>query len=183
MKYHLRVALSFVLACSQGCRENDLPDWSVVAYQAPDDPTRVSAEIELRELIIRKLLSQPHPDEDICFIAFGYADNEDWIDPPPTFLKRLADLPLDIRPVSQARLPRTGERKNAAQARGVEEMNTGEDASIYYVHLRRWIDESSVELDFGRYGGPLDGGGVHGAVYEVQDAQWQPRTEGQAFVS
>jgi hypothetical protein len=152
-----------------------------VQYVPPADPERAKLELELLEVVTRELLMDSRNSQETCFVAFGQASGGKWINPPDGFVERLSDLKRDIRPVLQARLPREGEIK-FGRHRGVETMNSGQPASIYYVEIRKWIDEVAVEVDTGRYGGPLSGGSIEGAVYRRQGGNWTLVKEGQHFI-
>ena len=101
------------------------------------------------------------------------AENDNWINPPQDFLDRLSALPVDIRPVSDAKLLMGGLKSKTADAVG----------RIYYVQIVKWLDDSSVEVNHSLYGGPLYGGGITGAVYVLLDGEWSLKKEGQHHIS
>ena len=150
-------------------------------YVPPEDPERARLELDLLEVVMREVLLESRKSTKSCFIAFGRASSGDWITPPERFVKRLSDLERDIRPVERARFPRDGEQKHG-RYRGVETMDTAQPASIFYVQVCRWIDEATVELDSGRYGGPLDGGSSDGAIYRLEQGTWKRIKDGQQSI-
>ena len=157
------LALSFT-GCYQTTPPQEIIDgWTSVPYVASSGIDREKLELELREMIFRREVAKPIRDE-IVYISFGYADDENWIEPSDGFIDRLNDLTaVKIRSVSDANLVYGG----------FTSKSDGRIGHIYYVQIIEWIDDNTVKLNHALYGGPLYGGGTRGAVYEYADGEWR----------
>ena len=161
-----------------GCSKTSPPQeiiegWTSVPYPAATDLEREKCEFELREMIFRHEIEKPIRNE-IVFISFGYADDENWIEPAGGFLEQLDDLKdVTIRSVADANLV----------FGGFTSKSDGRIGHIYYVQIVEWIDDNTVKLNHALYGGPLYGGGTRGAIYEYADGKWRLKHEGQHHIS
>ncbi|MCA9031732.1 MAG: hypothetical protein KDA69_00990 [Planctomycetaceae bacterium] len=88
-----------------------------------------------------------------------------------------------VKPVSEARLPRFGEFDGPNRLRGVEDRKTGQHGYLFYVRIIEWMDDKTVRINFGMYGGPLAGGGSSGVVYHFNGSTWVELDEGQGWIS
>lgn len=171
------VLVLFVLAllgCSQSTPPQEIIEgWTSVPYAIPTDTAREKRELELRELIFRREIAEPIRDE-IVFISFGYAHDENWIEPSDGFIDRLNDITaVTIRSVADANLVYGG----------FTSKTDGRIGHIYYVQIVEWIDDNTVKLIHALYGGPLYGGGTDGDIYEYVDGEWHLKQEGQRYIS
>jgi len=72
---------------------------------AQSQPIAYSAvDLEVRESVFRELL-RSQSRGCVCFISFGPDEKSIWVEPSAHFLERLADLKLELKPVSGARFP------------------------------------------------------------------------------
>jgi hypothetical protein len=123
--------------CSQQTEPQEIiAGWTSVPYSKPLDPEREIRELELRELIFRNEIADPIRDE-IVYLSFGYADDENWIEPPNGFIERFGDLEVVVRSVADANLLYGGFTSKTDDRIG----------HIYYVQILEWIDENTVKLN------------------------------------
>ncbi|MEM8875394.1 MAG: hypothetical protein AAGD32_14190 [Planctomycetota bacterium] len=161
----LTLALLGVASCIAVAQES--PKTSTRPAPAVYQPDRVEAS--LLSHVLRQWL--PSGDDAIgqtVFVSLG----PDAGDPSAVFLGRFDDLNLDLRPGSQARRPKVGERESKNRFRGVEDPETGKRVYIHHVSVKDWINETKARVSFTRYGGPLASDGLT-AIYEFRDDQWQ----------
>ena len=155
--------LPTVMVWGQPCQPSSPAKSQPIAYSAVD--------LEVRESVFRELL-RSQSRGSVCFISFGPGEKSVWVEPPAHFLERLADLKLELKPVSGARFPTRSDVRSPGRSRRVEDKDTGKPASIFYVVVVRWHSDSRVEVSAGRYGGLLNGGGF-GAIVENRDGSWR----------
>ena len=153
-----------------GCRRTATPAANDLARTSTGDTVREAEADEIREVVFRDLLER-RPEGEICFISFGRKDGE-WVDAPDTFLRRLADLKAPLGKPSQARFPAFAEKEpDGRRYTPIRDRATGREASIYYVKITRWLSDTKVEVEAGRIGGPLDGGGYDAEVRK-ENGRW-----------
>lgn len=107
------------------------------------------------------------------FIALGYADNGDPVDPMPEFLARFDDLKPRIQPVSKVK--RIGKRRDE-QGRSLlwhyEDPETGKRARVYRALILERRADATVLVDVGFSSGSLSGGG-RVVIYRFVEGQWK----------
>lgn len=132
-------------------------------------PALSQRDADVLEAALRDRLKHADPDTTI-FISVGAVPR--WRDPPSGFLHRLDDLPFQLRPVSEARLPGRNEMETPTRYRGVEDPATGERCWIYWARIVRWVSDTKVRINTGVWCGPLGGGGSV-QVFELRDGRWE----------
>ncbi len=150
----------------------------IAAHEANTD--RADAEMEACLIVLESELSQARSDE-LKFVAIG-RDENGWIDPTDAVMKRLTEGGLFLRPASKARLPKSGEMETGRRYRGIIDPTTGKRAYIYYASVDKWIDDNTVEVSYGNYGGPLAGGGGT-VVVERKEGKWSIKEHTSFWVS
>jgi hypothetical protein len=128
--------------------------------------------LKLREFIFRNEIAG-HSREAIAYISFGYAEDKNWIEPPDGFVDRFSDLPVVVRPVSDANL----------FLGGLTSKTDGRVGCIYLVQIVEWLDDNTVRVNHGWYCGPLSAVLVDGEVYQYTDGEWKIKAEGARFVA
>ncbi|MCA9175138.1 MAG: hypothetical protein KDB14_11700 [Planctomycetales bacterium] len=176
MQRHILITALCTLAFSACVRsepEREIdPGWCVVPYKALEDPLREKKELDLREYIFRQEIAKPIRDE-VVFLSFGHGVDGNWIGLPDGYADRFADLPVSVRPASDVKL----------LIGGLKSKTDGRIGHIYYVEILEWLDDNTVKVNHGLYGGPLYGGGVEGAVYHFRNGMWSLKTSGQHHIS
>ncbi len=132
------------------------------------DP-RSSDATDVAVFVLQWMLRGADPNE-VYFISTGRM-GDGWIDPTPAVMERLNGLGLTLRPASDARLPKSGEMESENRLRGVEDPRTGKRCDIYHVSIIEWSDDTTAEVIFGEYGGPLASSGGS-LVVEKKDGNW-----------
>jgi hypothetical protein len=122
---------------------------------AGDKGVSAAAELAMRELVVRQLISDRRPQGPV-FVSFGktWADA---IDPPAGFLERLADVGVVLKPVSEYR------------------KDTDENPVLLIAHVKEWISETEAHILATRF--RLGVGGAEGftAVVEWSGGVWSIR--------
>lgn len=135
---------------------------------------RIADEADAREAVFRDLLADSLSEKFTRYLAFdlqhGFPPVP--VDPPAGYADRFNDLRIRIRPASQARMTHYGEETADGGSRGVEDSETGANACIFSVSIRRWVDDHTVEVDAERFSAPLNGKGYR-AYVEKRDGHWQ----------
>jgi hypothetical protein len=78
------------------------------AVPAQSDPVRELTRAdttEIYELLLRKLIVSEGKAVATYYFAWDLREDGAWVDPPAGFIDRFADLPVAVRPVSEAGLP------------------------------------------------------------------------------
>ena len=143
------------------------------------DP-RADDALAASTFVLRWCLKNADPNET-CFVSIGRS-GKGWIDPPDATLALLASTGQTLRPASEARLPKPGEMETKNRLRGVEDPDTGKRCDIYYAHVTKWINDTTAEISYGIYGGPLAGGGGS-LVVEKKDGRWTIKEHKGSWVS
>ncbi len=178
MFFVLLILMGLSVCCSQTERPREVVEIRRVVPHTPhQDPAMEELELGLREFIFRNELAIADPKrekrEEIVFMSFGWDDDGDWIEPPEDFVEGFSSLSMIVRPVSDAKL-----------IMGPQISKTdGRVGRIYYVQIVEWLDDNTVRLNHGWYGGPLYAVHVSGAVYRHTDGEWQLEADGQRFIS
>jgi hypothetical protein len=141
---------------------------------------RLSAQLsegdaDILEVVFRDCLRDVREGE-VCFVSRGF-ENGVWVDAPESFLRRLADLNLDLNRPSEARIPRRGEWETDGTVR---EKSSGREGSIYWVRITKRRSDREVEVVAGRLNGMMEGSGQMGVVRR-EGGRWVNRWHG--FVS
>ena len=134
--------------------------------------------MEITVIVLRRQLETAELNE-VCFLSIG---GDRWLDPPMAVMEALADLPLELKPVSKARLPEKGEMaptsdptfrgiKTEERFRGVEDPSTGLGSVVYYTSVTKWINDTTVEVSCGMYWGPEAGRG-NKLIVQLKDGNW-----------
>lgn len=130
-----------------------------------------AVEADVREVVFRDLLSGGRRGET-CFLSFGTAADGRWIEVPEAFLKRFADLKVSPKHVSQARIPDIGEMEpGGTRMASIRDTASGQRGNIYWVKIAGWTNDDECEIEAGRLGGGLDGGG-YSAVVRREKGKW-----------
>ena len=175
-----------------GCREpskqypTEVPP---AKSQTASDVERSNSEMEITVIVLRRQLETADPDH-VCFLAIG---EDHWLDPPNSVMEALSDLPLELKPVSKARLPKTGELDPNNDAtfrgieseepfRGVEDPSTGLGSVVYYTSITKWINDNTAEVSYGMYWGPVEGGGGK-VIVQFKDGKWTIKEHFDGWVS
>ena len=173
------ILFSVVLGCQQA-RIGAVGSSGVAGVQSAS--LEPAEELEILELVFRDLLENRRPGE-VCFISLGDRDGV-WIDAPDSLLGRLADLGLELKKPSDARFPQPGEMEpDGRHYVPIRDGASGRRGSVYWVRIMKpgmrarlpfeGLDEvfksipgapqsggnAGIEVETGRVGGPLDGGG------------------------
>lgn len=157
-RFSLRMLLTLLLSCVIGVADED------VRKDEPSDDDIAAMEVALRDMLPMA------KDEPVAFIALRWAKDGSPIDPPKSLLTRLAEIKPRVAPASEARLPMKGERVGT-RYRGVEDPQTGKPAKIFYAMVIRRHTADQIELQVGRYGGPLNANGYN-AILERRKGKW-----------
>jgi hypothetical protein len=119
-------------------------------------------EAEVREMLFRKEFADNTPDETI-FLSYGTVEGQ-WIVPPDAFIHRFDDLKLHTETITKAVFPRPGEPELGGNRFVSIRDSQGRRGAVYWVSIVRWRSNDEVEVEVGRLGGPLNGGGYQGVV-------------------
>ena len=103
-------------------------------------------------------------------------------DPPPEFLRRFDNLKLNLRPVSDARLPKRGEMETPGRHRGVEDPDSGKRTSVHFAMIKEWVSDTKVKVETGVWRGPLSGGGST-VIYELRNGKWKETGRENSWIS
>jgi hypothetical protein len=142
-----------------------LPSW-------PDD--------RLLDRAVRRLFAD-HPEDrgKLIFVGVSFGDPPGrQADPPPALLKRLADLPIRVRPFSGRVQPRTQEQ---ARESWHYDPLTGEAGLNYFVNVTGGGDGEWF-LDIGRSRGLVDGGATGYRATRLPGGDWQLTPTGRVVV-
>ena len=139
---------------------------------------RLSAQLsegdaDILEVVFRDLLRDVREGE-VCFVSRGF-ENGVWVDAPDSFLRRLADLNLDLRKPSEARIPRLDERDGGFG--WVQENSSGRKGAVYWVRITKRRSDQEVEVVAGRLDASLEGHG-HMGVVRREGGRWVNRWYG-----
>lgn len=93
-------------------------------------------------------------------------------DPPQELLKRLADLPVNVKPASQA----VWLDSNA----GIKDRTTGEAGYLAIVCILRWIDADTAEVLYNDYHSGLAASGGK-AIVRRHEGKWVLESKGRWF--
>ena len=178
------VAVLVVLCIARSAVDSELPPEvvNVLAYVPPDDFQQASEEMMLLETLLRYALQYRTADCHVGFIQVGFDDELNLIDPPIGLLERIPNVALTLRPVSQARFAQDWGRGNRIQFRRIETKDTREPASIFHVRILKWVDERTTEVSYGQFGGPFDGVGESGAIFQFNGERWIKKSDGHGFI-
>ena len=141
---HARLLL--VLSLGVGCHQavTSVPAGGVPRPSAAK-PDRVSVlprtEAALEAALNNELKGLPH--DTIAFVATGRERS----DPPPELLTRLRHGHPNLKPASEARYPKAGERASPGRYRGVEDRVIGERASVYSATVIGWESARKVRVN------------------------------------
>jgi hypothetical protein len=176
-RHVLFVIVCLMLASCSDPSDSGLPTSatpSTGAQQSPiADNSRTADETDVAVFVLRWQLKNlvDLQDNPVFFVATARNDAE-WVDPPTAVMDRIATLDLNIQPVSKARRPKLGEMKTEFEQRGVEDSATGKDSYIFWASTPKWIQQDTVEVDYGLYCGPLGGQGGT-LVLEKNADEWR----------
>jgi hypothetical protein len=150
---------------------------------APTVPTRLAVpgprdqdEADVREMLFRKEFAGHIPDETV-FLSYGMVEGQ-WIVPPDAFIHRFDDLKLQTEPITSAVFPRPGEIEPGGQRLAPIRDSRGRRGAVYWVSIGKWRSDDAVEVEVGRLGGPLDGGGYQAVVKRAR-GKWMLELTGE----
>jgi hypothetical protein len=118
---------------------------------------------EAQEAAIRRLITDLPHDTEIILIAFGADAAGRYIDPPPEFIKRLANLPKPIKPATAGEFDLSPQNKNSKKKKGHwgwTDRATHQRAWLYSITIDP-ISPTKIGLAVTSTGGPLSGGAYH----------------------
>jgi hypothetical protein len=99
------------------------------------DPAAPTAtDLDLLEVLIRQEVAGNSTHPDVYFVAFGKDT-----DPPPEFLRRLDDLGVPVKPVSEADIGMWEIRDRA----------TGQIGWLVHARIIRWISRDRAKVECG----------------------------------
>lgn len=168
IKTNMPVAvLLVILVVLAGCNRTSSP-------ATPATPTRSAGlmlsakDLDLMEILFREMISH-RPWNKLWFLEIANENRPGadslpplrGYDPSPEFLKRFADLPVVIRPASQA-------KKNLI---GIQDRSTGEDGYVAIVRIVRWIDEGTAEFIYTDYHDSEAASGATGTAH-LEAGKW-----------
>lgn len=126
-------------------------------------------EFALRFALLEEL-SWIEPDQRL-FLAVGQSSDGKWLDPPPDFLRRMADLSTELQPASQTEI-KVVQRVAEIDILRVEDPLNGKQCDIRYVTINRWRNDKEVEVSVGTDGGTFSGTG-YDIVFEKHGDGWR----------
>ena len=112
------------------------------------EDAKTLAENQIREVVFQRLFEKSNTNQ-VYFISFGKAEDGKWIDAPTYFIGNLSRGDKVLRPASSS----------VNKGRGVVDAVTGEAGSVYYVSIQKWWNDTTVDVEAGRYGGSLNARG------------------------
>src|SRR5262245_32598571 len=148
-----------------------------VVFAAVDGPASAPSSQplnldDLRELALREL-PRFSKETDTIFIATGFDEGADPVDPTQQFLERFTDLNVPVQPASKAE--RVGkvwnEEKRAPGEWYWKDPETGKRARIYYVTVMGYRGGDEARVTVGFTSGPLSGGGRE-VIYRFVNNRW-----------
>lgn len=152
----------FVLRAAAGANEGPA---TTQASEVPNvDP--------LLERALRELPSFAN-SRAMKFIAIGFDDTGNPVDPTPQFLSRFADLGAAVSPASKVkRIGNVRDEEGRPRVWHFQDPATGKRARVYYVLVLERIAEHEVLIDVGFTSGPLSGGGRR-VIYRMVEGEWK----------
>ena len=139
---------------------------------------RLSAQLsegdaDIMEVVFRDLLRDVREGE-VCFVSRGF-ENGVWVDAPDSFMRRLADLNLDLKKPSEARIPRLDEADGGFG--WVQEKSSGRKGAVYWVRITKRKSAAEVEAVAGRLDAMMEGV-EHMGVVRREAGRWVNRWHG-----
>ena len=130
-------------------------------------------EWAIREAALRYMLSVESPGE-VVFISFTPLDsvNMRWNDPPDGFLRRLIDVPVQLRPATKAILTRQPVADPERPNRMVQDPVTKNAGSIYWADILKDSKAGETRVDSGCFRGFLKSWGCILVMKKVRGS-WQ----------
>ena len=113
----------------------------------PED-AKTLAETQIREVVFQRLFKKSNTNQ-VYFISVGKTDDGKWLDAPTDFMGNLSSSDKVLRPASSSIIKR----------RTVVDTATGKTGSVYYVSIKKWWNDTTVDVEAGRYGGSLNARG------------------------
>jgi hypothetical protein len=141
------------------------------AGPATTQASDVSALDELRERALRDL-PEFTEHRGTRFLARGFTDEQEPVDPMSAFLARFSDLKPVPKPASAAQ--RSGPKWDERGRKRIwhyHDPATGRRARIYYALVRERRADGNVVVRVGFTSGPLSGGGRE-VTYRLVDGVW-----------
>ena len=185
----LRLLFVMTCVCMIGCGQNKAVEVSTDSTDEPQLEVDCSAEheasgelsdrdLEVIEFVLRERYGNgSYPKDRIDFLTFTPMPCDDrkwtWEDPPESFLERLKDLDIDFQKPSLAMLD---------DQMSVLVKETKQKGWMHWVHIRRWISETEVEVQSGVWSCQL-GGGASIFVLKKAGKTWKRLRSGPAWIS
>jgi hypothetical protein len=118
------------------------------------------------------------------FLARGFTDDKEPVDPAPEFLARFNDLKPVPKPASSTRRsgPNRDEHGRPLASWHYRDPETGRRARVYYAIVRERRADGDVVVRVGFTSGPLSGGGRE-AIYRLVDGVWMLHRVTSEYVS
>jgi len=116
-------------------------------------------------MLFRKEFAGSMPDETV-FLSYGSVEGQ-WIVPPDAFVHRFDDLKVRTETITKAVFPRPGELEPGGNRFVSIRDSQGRRGAVYWVSIVKWRSNDEVEVEVGRLGGPLGGGGYNAVVKRV----------------
>ena len=114
----------------------------------------IECEYDIKEMIVRNILKRgPYPGD--IYLSFG-EENSKNIDPPRSFLKRLEDLELQIKPISEKSAE--SDREIFILTVEVPYWNSDTEAKVivrtfHHATLEQWYENRGIEYGWVRMSG------------------------------
>jgi hypothetical protein len=117
----------------------------------PSEVALPAGDADVLELVFRDLLQHTPPGE-LCFISLGTKDGA-WLDAPDHFIRRLADLKLQLKKPSDARFPELGEMEpDGTRLARIRDKASGRGGAVYWVRITKRRSDAEPEIEAGRLG-------------------------------
>lgn len=188
MRYALAAVLSCVISCSppnSGPRPQEVVD-TLATEAVPDSaaapPQQSPAELSDRDgEVLRYVLRlyDRHEEKYYCRTYFltttprdAWGDTGNWAELSVAFHESIKDLALKYQPASGAYL----------LDGSVLQKGTDRKAWMQWIHIRKWISDSEVEVEHGVWTTPL-GGGASVDVIEKVEGEWKMKERVSSWVS
>ncbi len=127
--------------------------------------SREAAEWDIRETMLRKAMQSINSEylRSFDYIFLSVKKNREAMDLPPEFMARFKDQIPKAEPVSAS--------EYIDNADGVFHKKDHGRGIIFFVNDITWIDDNTVELEFGNYVASLGARGIYVRV-EYINGQW-----------